>query len=75
MILKLRLLITFVLLFLEVGFAQNSEVVMSPTDISKTSFLDRTEFKVSYSGNIFWNTGLNFGTEYLIPEYPKVKNR
>jgi hypothetical protein len=52
-ILKLGLLITFFLLFLKVGFAQNSEVVMSPTDISKTSSLDRTEFKVSYSGNIF----------------------
>jgi len=39
------------------------------------SFLDRTEFKVSYSGNIFWNNGLNFGAEYLLIEHIKVKNR
>ncbi len=75
MTLKLRLLIPFVILFLNVGFAQDSEVVSSPKDISKISFLDRTEFKVSYSGNIFWNNGVNFGAEYLLKEYTKVKNR
>ncbi len=75
MTLKLRLLIPFVVLFLKVGFAQDPEAVINPKDISKLSFLDRTEFKVSYFGNIFWNNGLNFGAEYLLKEYTKVKNR
>ncbi len=75
MTLKLRLLIPFVILVLKVGVAQESKVVSSLKDISKTSFIDRTEFKVTYSGNIFWNNGLNFGAEYLLKEYTKVKNR
>ena len=75
MILKLRLLILFAILFLNVGFSQDSKVANTSRDISKASFLERTEFKVSYSGNIFWNNGLNFGAEYLFKEYAKVKNR
>ncbi len=75
MTLKLRLLIPIVVLFLNLGFAQDSEVGISPTDISEISFLDRTEFKVSYFGNILWNNGINFGAEYLLKEYTKVKNR
>ncbi|WP_299123037.1 hypothetical protein [uncultured Winogradskyella sp.] len=75
MTLKTRLLIPLVILFLNIGFSQDSKVVISSTDISESSFLDRTEFKVSYSGNIFWNNGLNFGAEYILKEYKKVKNR
>lgn len=40
-----------------------------------TSFLDKTEFKVGYSGNIIWNNGLNLGTEYLWKEKVKTKER
>lgn len=40
-----------------------------------TSFLDRTEFKIAYSGNLFWNNGLNFGAEYLWKEKVKAKER
>jgi hypothetical protein len=76
MIFKLRLLIIpFAILYLSVGFAQDSTVVRTSTDTSKVSFLDRTEFKVSYSGNIFWNNGLNLGAEYLLKKYTKVKSR
>lgn len=75
MTLKLRLLITGHILFCNVGSAQDLEEISIPSDISKMSFLDRTEFKVSYSGNIFWNNGLNFGAEYLWIENKKTKNR
>jgi hypothetical protein len=37
------------------------------------SFIDRTEFKIGYTGNFIWNNGLNFGAEYLWKE--KVKNK
>lgn len=75
MILKVRLLIPLVLFFFNVGFPQDMEETRNPSDISKFSFLDRTEFKVSYSGNIFWNNGLNFGAEYLWIENEKIRNR
>ena len=41
----------------------------------RASFLDRTEFKVGYSGNLIWNNGLNFGAEYLWKEHEKIKER
>ncbi len=72
---KLYLLIPLLLLFSKVGSAQDLEVIRSSTDLSQMSFLDRTEFKVSYSGNIFWNNGLNIGAEYLLQENKKTKNR
>jgi hypothetical protein len=75
MTLKLRLLIPLAIVFLNVGFAQELKEGMTSTELSNLSFLERTEFKVSYSGNIFWNNGLNLGTEYLFKEYTKVKNR
>jgi hypothetical protein len=40
-----------------------------------SSFLDRTEFKIGYSGNVIWNNGLNFGAEYLWKEQMKTKDR
>ncbi len=73
--LKLHLLIPLVLLFSKVGFAQDLKLKSSSTDISQLPFLDRTEFKVNYSGNIFWNNGLNVGAEYLLKENKKTKNR
>ncbi len=39
------------------------------------SFLDRTEFKIGYSGNVIWNNGLTFGAEYLWKEKVKIKDR
>jgi hypothetical protein len=73
MTLKLRLLIPCVLLFWSVSSAQESEVLRSTTDLSDFSFLDRTEFKASYSGNVFWNNGINLGVEYLLRENKKTK--
>jgi len=40
-----------------------------------TSFLDKIEFKVGYSGNLIWNNGLNLGAEYLWKEKVKTKTR
>lgn len=42
---------------------------------NSSSFLDKTEFKVGYSGNILWDNGLNVGAEYLWKEKIKVKER
>lgn len=41
---------------------------------SELSFLDRTTFKAGYSGNIFWNNGLQVGAEYLWKEQVKTKD-
>lgn len=73
--LKLHLLLPLVLLFSKVIIAQDLKIRSSSSDISQMPFLDLTEFKVSYSGNIFWNNGLNFGAEYLLKENKKTKNR
>lgn len=73
MTLKLRLLIPLIVFFLKTGFAQDLEVARSTTDLSEISFLDRTEFKASYFGNIFWNNGINLGAEYLLKENKKTK--
>lgn len=75
MVLKLRLLIPGLLLIWNFGSAQDLNPTRSTTDLSDSSFLDRTEFKVGYSGNIFWNNGLNLGAEYLMKEHKKIKNR
>jgi hypothetical protein len=40
-----------------------------------SSFLNRTEFKVGYFGNIFWDNGLNLGTEYVWKEKEKLKEK
>lgn len=73
--LKLHFLIPLVLLFSKVGLAQELKLTRSSTDLSQMSLLERTEFKVVYSGNIFWNNGLNFGAEYLLKENKKTKKR
>ncbi len=75
MVLKLRVLIPSMLLLWTFGTAQDLEPTRSTADLSNSTFLERTEFKVAYSGNIFWNNGLNFGAEYLLVENKKVKNR
>jgi len=45
------------------------------TQTNNSSFLDRTEFKVGYFGNLLWDNGLNFGAEYLWKEKIKIKER
>ncbi|MEW4924443.1 hypothetical protein [Algibacter sp. 2305UL17-15] len=75
MTLKLCFAIPFIMCFLNLGFSQNLEETNYSTNLSSQSFLDRTEFKVSYFGNILWNNGLDFGAEYLLIENKKVKNR
>ncbi len=42
---------------------------------NSSSFWDKTEFKIGYTGNYIWNNGLNFGSEYLLKEKIKVKER
>lgn len=73
--LKLRLLCMCLILFWRIGLTQNLETTKKPPKLSSKSFLERTEFKIAYSGNIFWNNGLNFGSEYLLKETLKTKNR
>lgn len=44
-------------------------------DKTTNSLLDKMEFKIGYSGTIFWANGLTVGTEYLWKEKVKIKNR
>ncbi len=46
----------------------------SQMDVS-TTFLDKTEFKAGYFGNLLWNNGLSVGAEYLWKENTKIKER
>lgn len=73
--LKLFFVTPFLILFLKTGSAQNLEGTNRSSNPSLGSFLDRTEFKASYFGNVFWNNGLSFGSEYLLKEITKEKNR
>jgi len=43
--------------------------------IDTTSVLDKTELKIGYTGNFFWNNGLNVGAEYLWKENVKTKEK
>ncbi|MCL5127793.1 MULTISPECIES: hypothetical protein [unclassified Algibacter] len=72
---KLRLLIPVSLLFFKTGYTQNLEKTKKQVDLSSYSFIDRTEFKASYFGNIFWNNGLTIGAEYLWIEKDKIKHK
>ncbi len=72
--LKLQLLIPLILSLIK-GYSQSIEHTKNSVNLTSQSFLERTEFKIGYSGNIFWNNGLNFGAEYLLKETIKTKNR
>ncbi len=72
--LKLQLLIPLILSLIK-GYSQSIEHTKNAVNLTSQSFLERTEFKIGYSGNIFWNNGLNFGAEYLLKETIKTKNR
>ncbi len=72
---KLKLCTLCLVVFTKTAFTQNIEPTKKPPNLSSKSFLERTEFKVAYSGSIFWNNGLNFGAEYVLKETIKTKNR
>lgn len=40
-----------------------------------SSFLNKTEFKVGYYGNLLWDNGLNLGGEYTWKEKEKIKEK
>lgn len=61
-------------LFLFLGCTQLQAQNKEPSELPE-SFLDRTEFKASYFGNLLWNNGINVGAEYLWKENSKVKER
>ncbi|WP_148639384.1 hypothetical protein [Aquimarina longa] len=42
---------------------------------NSSSFLDKTDFKVGYYGNVLWDNGINLGAEYLWKENIKIKER
>ncbi|MGS0528066.1 hypothetical protein ACU8V7_25585 [Zobellia nedashkovskayae] len=61
-------------LFLFLGCTHLQAQKKEPSELPE-SFLDRTEFKASYFGNLLWNNGINVGAEYLWKENSKVKER
>ncbi len=56
-------------------FLWASTLSLSAQDQTNTSFFEKTEFKLGYTGNFFWNNGLIFGAEYLWKEKLKTKER
>jgi len=45
------------------------------SQVDGTTFLDKTEFKIGYSGTILWSNGIAVGAEYLWKEGNKTKER
>lgn len=43
--------------------------------VQSESIWDKTEFKIGYSGTIFWNNGISVGAEYLWKSFEKTKQR
>jgi len=70
---KLPLLVFCVLLFSKAGSGQQE--LDDQTPLSSQTFLEKTEFKIGYSGTIFWANGINLGAEYLWKENLKTKIR
>lgn len=68
--LKVLLVYPFFMLF----FLINTNLkAQKPT--SKTSFLEKTDFKIGYFGSLIWNNGLSIGAEYTWKENIKIKER
>jgi len=65
----------FTLLFIKAGYGQNEEEEKNRTSILCQTFLDKTEFKIGYSGTILWSNGIAIGAEYLWKEIEKTKER
>jgi len=73
--LKLQLAGALFLFIFKTGHSQHLDHNTRETKLAENSFLDKTEFKLGYSGSIIWNNGLNFGAEYLWKENRKTKDR
>ncbi len=59
-----------------ISFQNYAQLTPENEQVQNTSsFLEKTEFKVGYFGNILWNQGLNVGAEYLWKEKIKIKER
>lgn len=71
--LSLLILLFYAFLNTTCNGQQKSKSETSNTQLPQ-SFFDRTEFKVGYSGTIFWANGLNLGAEYLLKESHKTKD-
>ncbi len=44
-------------------------------DIDTNSFMNRTEFRIAYSGTILWSNGISIGAEYSWKDIEKSKER
>ncbi|MCK0131377.1 hypothetical protein MWU59_07650 [Flavobacteriaceae bacterium F08102] len=56
-------------------FMLTISVLHGQESLHQISFMDRTEFKVGYDGNLIWNNGISVGGEYLWKEKFNVKER
>lgn len=52
-----------------------SITVKAQNSTHKSSFLDKTDFKIGYFGDIIWSNGLSAGIEYAWKEKVKIKER
>ncbi len=73
--LKPSLLLLFLCPFFNTGYGQETTKKEATNTQLPQHFFDRTEFKVGYTGTIFWANGLNLGAEYLLKEKRKTKDR
>jgi len=57
-------------------FCLYSCILIAQDDFENSqSFLDKTEFKIGFSGTIFWNNGITIGGEHLWKSIEKTKKR
>lgn len=63
------------LLGLSAGFGQKAKKTKILKSELPQTFAERAEYKIAYTGSIFWNNGINLGSEYLWKEYLKPKKR
>jgi len=49
--------------------------LQAQSKLDDASFLNKTEFKIGYSGTILWSNGITVGSEYLWKEFEKNKER
>ena len=68
----LLLLFSFSNLLSQKQLSESNTII---TELDTYSFIDKTEFKFGYSGNLAWNNGLNIGAEYLWQEKVNTKER
>lgn len=76
---KLRCYFIVSLITLSLGYTQEvkNQTTTDPDrfniELDAQTFLDRTEFKLGYFGNSYWNPGLSGGAEYLLKERIRIK--